>query len=439
MLKKESKALEKFGIPVQWGPQEDNRPNEDRPILVRPPLEPSEAYNWIFHGKPQDCRRWYPHKLHWRVLPAEEKHRSCARRVVLECGIFRTLLTEVYGQKGIDILDSVYVSFAEGEYKRGRAAGLLKEPEQMGPKQLASFLATNYDTEGFFPIVIPEASSERVRIQLYVGEPEICPYGTRKGEFNFCALTGGWERELTRLVNPKMRTRVTKSKNCGDYCCELTIEWDDGSNPPATVITERPEPVRPELEHSETYKWVVNGEEQNEALWTDPLRYRVLPWETKHRLCARKLAAEAGSLRTMIAEIYGDEGYQLIEKAYASFAYPEYLMGRARGLIKDPEQVGPKDAANYICFLYDVIGRGPLSTFVDEANGVVRIQHSHGLPETCFYLARKGDWRICNAEVAFEAGLVKLMNPKLRARRTKGKIYGDYCCELTIDWDPEVD
>jgi len=30
------------------------------------------------------------------------------------------------------------------------------------------------------------------------------------------------------------------------------------------------------------------------------------------------------------------------------------------------------------------------------------------------------------------------MNPKLRARRTKGKIYGDYCCELTIDRDPDA-
>jgi len=26
---------------------------------------------------------------------------------------------------------------------------------------------------------------------------------------------------------------------------------------------------------------------------------------------------------------------------------------------------------------------------------------------------------------------------RLRAYRTKGKAYGDYCCELTIDWDPE--
>ena len=67
----------------------------------------------------------------------------------------------------------------------------------------------------------------------------------------------------------------------------------------------------------------------------------------------------------------------------------------------------------------------------------IRIQHCVGLPETCYYTARQGDWRMCNVGTAFERNLIKLMNPKLRARRTKGKVYGDYCCELTIDWDPE--
>ena len=68
----------------------------------------------------------------------------------------------------------------------------------------------------------------------------------------------------------------------------------------------------------------------------------------------------------------------------------------------------------------------------------MRIQHFHGLPQTCYYLTRMGDWNMCVAEAAFERDLAKLMNPKLRARRTKGKVYGDYCCELTIDWDPEA-
>ncbi len=437
MNKKEEKRLEAFGVPPPWGPREDNRPNEDRPVLVRPELEHSEGYKWMFQGKPVDYRRWYQDKVTWRVLPAEEKHRSCSRRMALECGIFRTLLPEVYGEKGIQIMDSVYASFAEGEYNRGRAAGLIKEPEKMGPRQLAGYLLTNYDVEAWFPIVITEASDERVRIQLFVGEPEVCPYGTRRGDWCFCCNTGGWERELTRMVNPKLRTRVTKSKNCGDYCCELTVEYDDGTNPPATVISKRPPTVRPELEHSETYKWVVEGKPQNEALWAAPVRYRILPWETKHSLCSKKLAAEAGCLRTMIAELFNDEGYRLIEQGYASFAYPEYEIGRARGLIKAPNEMGPLEAAEYICFLYDVAGRGVLS-IVDASDKSVKIQHFHGLPETCYYLTRKGDWNMCVAETAFERGLVKLMNPKLRARRTKGKIYGDYCCELTIDWDPEV-
>lgn len=433
----EAKKLEKFGIPPAWGSQEDNRPNEDRPIIVRPELGNSEAYQWIFHGKPINYRRWYQDKVTWRVLPGEEKHRSCSRRMALECGIFRTLLPEVYGRQGIQILDSIYASFAQGEYDRGKAGGLIKEPEKMGPKQLASYLLTNYDVEAWFPIVIAEATNERVRIQLFVGEPEVCPYGTRCGDFDFCINTGGWERELTKLVNPKLRTRVTKTKNYGDYCCELTIEYDDGSNPAATVITERPPIVRPELEHSETYNSIMLDKPQNEKLWTDPLRYRLLPWETKHKLCSKKLAAEAGCLRTMFAELYGDEGYNLIEKAYASFAYPEYEIGRHRGLIQAHDKMGPLEAAKYICFLYDVAGRGVLS-IVDASDKSVRIQHFHGLPETCYYLTRKGDWRMCQAEVAFENSLVKLMNHKLRARRTKGKVYGDYCCELTIDWDPDV-
>jgi len=41
MNKQEAKALEKFGIPIPWGSREDNRPNEDRPVLCRPELEHS--------------------------------------------------------------------------------------------------------------------------------------------------------------------------------------------------------------------------------------------------------------------------------------------------------------------------------------------------------------------------------------------------------------
>jgi len=435
MDEKMAKILAKYGGQIPWGPREDSRPNEDRPILVRPELENSEFYKYIFKGQKIDYHRWCQDKVTWRVLPAELKQRSCSRRMALECGIFRTLLPEVYGDQGYQIMDSVYASFAWMEYESGRARGQIKEPEKMGPRQLAAYLCTNYDVEGWLPIVITEASDERVRIQLFVGEPGVCPYGTRCGDWRFCPNTGGWERELTKMVNPKLRTRVTKSKNVGDYCCELTIEWDDGSNPEATVITERPEIVRPELEHSETYKWVFEGKKQDASVWTDPIRYRMLDWESKHKLCSKKLAAEAGCLRTMIGECYGDEGYDLIDKSYASFAPTEYEVGRKRGYIKEPAKMGPVEAAAYISFVYDIAGRGVLS-IAEASDDRVRIQHFHGLPRTCYYLTRIGDWKMCVAEAAFERDLVKLMNPKLRAQRTKGKVYGDYCCELTIDWDP---
>lgn len=59
------------------------------------------------------------------------------------------------------------------------------------------------------------------------------------------------------------------------------------------------------------------------------------------------------SLRTMIGEIYGNEGYALIEKAYTGLAQAEYDFARKRGLIKDPEEVTSLDAIKYIAFLYD--------------------------------------------------------------------------------------
>ena len=434
MDKQEAKKLEKFGRMPAWGPREDNRPGEDRPALVRPQLEHSEFYKNIHESMPVNFRRWQQDIIRWRVLPAEEKHRSSSRRQALECGVFRTLLPEVYGDQGYQILDSVYASFAKLEYDSGRAHGLIKEPDKMGPRQLAAYLLTNYDIEGWFPIVITEASNERVRIQLFVGGPEVCPYGTRRGDWRFCVNTGGWERELTKLVNPKLRTYVSKSRNVGDYCCELTIENDIGTPPTMLQIKERPEPVRPPLAPSETYNWVMSGKPQDSSLWRDPITYRVMDWESKHKLCSKKLAAEAGCLRTMFGELFGDEGYKLIDRAYASFALPEYEMGKARGLIKAPDKTGPMDVAKYICFLYDIAGRGVLS-IPEASNDRVRIQHFHGLPQTCYFLTRQGDWKMCVAEAAFERELTKLMNPGLRARRTKGKVYGDYCCELTIDWE----
>lgn len=430
----EVEKLQKFGQEPPWAPSDENRPNEDRPPLVRPALEHSEWYNWIINRKPIDYRRWYNEKLTWRILPAEEKHRSCARRMALETGIFRTLLPEVYGDIGYGILDAAYASFAATEYAAGRARGLIKDVEQMGPREAGAYIATVWDIEGLQPLVVAEAPEETVTLQAMVGKPDVCIYGTRRGDWRFCVNTGGWERELVKLMNPKLRARPTKSKNCGDYCCEVTVDWDTGEYAPAEPITERPEPVRPELKHSEIYDWVMYGKPKDTTHWQHPVPYRILPWEAKHRSCSRRYAAEVGCLRTLIAEFFGDQGYELIEKAYASFAVPEYEMGRARGLIKDPDQMGPIDVAKYLSFLYDVIGRGVIS-IPEVSNERVRIQYFHGPPATCHYLVREGDWRMCVAETAFEREFTKLMNPKLRARRTKGKVYGDYCCELTIDWE----
>ncbi len=170
------------------------------------------------------------------------------------------------------------------------------------------------------------------------------------------------------------------------------------------------------------------------SVWTRRVAHKPMHWEAKHIACTRKFSAEAGALRTMIAELYGDEGYDLIEKAYGSLAEAEYQLGRQRGHIKEPEAMTPIEAAKFICFLYDVNGRAPL-VFPEISDDRVVIQHSLGIPKTCNYCARQGDWRMCNVETAFERNLVKLMNPKLRARRTKGKIYGDYGCELVVEWD----
>ena len=39
MDEKEAKQLEKYGGGIPWGHREDNRHNDDRPILVRPEIE----------------------------------------------------------------------------------------------------------------------------------------------------------------------------------------------------------------------------------------------------------------------------------------------------------------------------------------------------------------------------------------------------------------
>ncbi len=436
----EAERLKNFGHAVPWGPVDENRPNEDRDIIVRVPANPgegnSEFYQNVFHDKPIDYTRWSAgDKYLWRVLPAEQKHRSCAKRLALEVGMFRALVVEAYGEEGYQIMDAVYSSFAEGEYQRGIAKGTIDpNPDNIGPIEAANYIATVYDIEYLQPFVVPEANNERVRLQgtLNTGA-ELCSYGTRAADHRFCENTGGWERNLVKLMNPKLRTRVTKTRNCGDYCCEVLVEWDDGNEFPEKDPSERPEVVRPELEHSEIYNKIVHGTPINPKRFFPVVAAKTLPWEVKHKACASKFSAESGSLRTMIGEIYGDEGYALIEKAYTGLAQAEYDYARKRGLIKDPEEVTSLDVIKYIAFLYDVTGRGQM--ILNETDGKATIQHSHGIPATCNYLTRQGDWKMCTSEVGFEVALTKLMNPKLKASRTKGKVCGDYCCELTVELD----
>lgn len=432
----EREKLARWGKTPPWGPLDQNRPNEDRPPLVRPARTTSQFYAKVFNDKPIDPSRFHQDKLTWKVLPAEQKHRAAGRRGALEVGLFRSLLVEVYGDQGYQIIDAVYSSFAEDDYRKARKRGLIPEPDKCGPIEAANFICTIYDVEYLQPFVVAEATNERVRLQGYFagGSCDLCHYGVHQGDHRMCEATGGWEREIVKLMNPKLRSRVTKTRAVGDFSCEVCIEWEDNDDFSQKDPAVRPAPVRPPLEHSEVYKKVMLGQPVDASAWSRRVAQKPMHWEAKHISCTKKFSAEAGALRTMIGELYGDEGYDLIEKAYAGLADAEYQLGRKRGHIKASDEMTPLDAARYICFLYDVNGRGPL-VLPEVSDGRVVIQHSLGIPATCNYCTRKGDWKMCNVETAFERNLVKLMNPNIRARRTKGKVYGDYGCELVVEWD----
>lgn len=432
----ERDRLAKFGKAPPWGALDQNRPNEDRPPLVRPEKSTSQFYAKVFQDKPIDPSRYLQDKLTWRVLPAEQKHRAAGRRGALEVGMFRSLLVEVYGDQGYQIIDAVYSSFAEDDYRKARKRGLIPEPDKCGPIEAANFICTIYDVEYLQPYFIPEATNERVRLQGYHagGGCDLCHYGVHQGDHRMCEMTGGWERAIVKLMNPRLRSRVTKTRGCGDVVCEVCIEWEDDDDFSQKDPVVRPPIVRPPLEHSQVYNKVMLDKPVDASVWTRRVAHKPMHWEAKHITCTKKFSAEAGALRTMIGELYGDQGYDLIEKAYGGLADAEYQLGRKRGHIKAPEQMTPLEAARYICFLYDVNGRGPLVLPVVSDDRVL-IQHSLGIPATCNYCTRQGDWKMCNVETAFERNLVKLMNPKIRARRTKGKVYGDYGCELVVEWD----
>ena len=94
-------------------------------------------------------------------------------------------------------------------------------------QEIAAFIATVYDIQNF-PIVIAEADydNEIVRIQLYKGLPQHCPYDVREGDYRLCAATAAYERELVKKCNPRYKAYLTRTKAIGDDCCELTIERD---------------------------------------------------------------------------------------------------------------------------------------------------------------------------------------------------------------------
>lgn len=435
MNKEEAKAIEQYGEEPAHKPRDNNRPNEDRPPIVRTKsVEHSEIYRWIKERRPQNYAVWDARGgLRWRILPLEQKHRACCRRMALESGAFLTLLPEIYGEKGNQLMDSVFHATARIDYETGKARGLIKDGA--GVKEVAAFILGVYEIMGYEPSVLAEVSDERVRAHVFGGVAQVCIYGVCRGDYRMCHNTSGYEWEITKLINPKLRGINDKSLGMGDYACELCVEIDTGEWP-VVEIKERPPIVRPELEHSEVYKAVVLGEKATPP-GRPALRWRHVPIDERVVACARRWASEAGGLRTMTAEFFGEEGYQLIEDIYSSFAPAEYRWGMSKGLIKDPDQMGVKEVASYICAAYDIIGRAPL-TIAECSDERVRIQFFQELNElSCPYWTRKGDWRMCVAEANFERDLTKLMNPKLRAYRTKGKAYGDYCCELTIDWDPE--
>ena len=49
----------------------------------------------------------------------------------------------------------------------------------------------------------------------------------RKGQIELCRATIGYEETLAKLMNPKLKTYLSKSKAAGDDVCELTIEYED--------------------------------------------------------------------------------------------------------------------------------------------------------------------------------------------------------------------
>lgn len=165
--------------------------------------------------------RYATSPLPWRTLPLYIKWRSANRRHLAEIGAFRAVLGELFGEEGLRTLYKIYCSFGYVDFERAKARGLLKEGGDA--MMVGSYLMTVYDIQGFDP-KIEEASPDKVRISLYHGLPDLCPYGIGKGRVDICRATIGYEETLTKLVNPNLRAYLSKTKAAGDSVCELTIE-----------------------------------------------------------------------------------------------------------------------------------------------------------------------------------------------------------------------
>ncbi|MFC2003178.1 hypothetical protein ACFLV4_04460 [Chloroflexota bacterium] len=197
-----------------------------------PPLEKSQLLRWMESGgkEKEDPERYVwspPRAVPYRNLPLAVKYVSCNTRHIKEIGAFRTMLPELFGDAGYKVVDDAYASFADGEFQTAQARGMLKNAPNCSLQEIAAFICTVYDIQNF-PIVIAEADyeNERVRIQLYKGLPEYCPYDVRRGDFRLCCATAAYERELTKMCNPRYRAYLSRTKAIGDDCCELTIECD---------------------------------------------------------------------------------------------------------------------------------------------------------------------------------------------------------------------
>lgn len=162
-------------------------------------------------------------KLPWRKLDLLTKWRSTNARHLVEIGAFRAALPEIFGEKGLKVLYDIYCSFGYTDYARSKERGLLKGNDAIA---LGSHLMTVYDIQGFDPKV-DEASPEKVVISLYHGLPERCPYGIGKGQVELCRATIGYEETLAKLVNPKLKTYLSKCKAADDDTCTLVIELQE--------------------------------------------------------------------------------------------------------------------------------------------------------------------------------------------------------------------